>query len=190
MGNYTILGMFENPRRGRQARNFTTSVPKIPGLKSSSEQIFSENWRWVPLIKEQCLLHNQCYAIPVSLMAQSRDKTLRKKVPNADKKFWSVNKRRRKKRGNWAIDSVDACVCRELNSTMLQARGEWSLVPRDREIESWNLAFPSHHVYFDYTTVLRNTPAKQNWIFLKDLSETRFWRFCIKRQPKIYLAGL
>ena len=32
--------MFENPRRGRQARNFTTNVPKIPDLKSSSEQIF------------------------------------------------------------------------------------------------------------------------------------------------------
>ena len=42
--------MFENPRRGRQARNFTTNVPKILDLKLSSEQIFSENWRWVPLI--------------------------------------------------------------------------------------------------------------------------------------------
>ena len=41
--------MFENPRRGRQARNLTINVPKIPGLKSSSEQVFSENWRWVPL---------------------------------------------------------------------------------------------------------------------------------------------
>ena len=33
--------MFENPRRGRQARNFTTNVPKILDLKSSSAQIFS-----------------------------------------------------------------------------------------------------------------------------------------------------
>ena len=41
--------MFENPRRGRQARNFTKNVPKILDLKLSSEQIFSENWRWVPL---------------------------------------------------------------------------------------------------------------------------------------------
>ena len=41
--------MFENPRRGRQARNFTTNIPKILDLKSSSEQIFSKNWRWVPL---------------------------------------------------------------------------------------------------------------------------------------------
>ena len=32
--------MFENPRRGRQARNFTKNVPKIVDLKSSSEQIF------------------------------------------------------------------------------------------------------------------------------------------------------
>ena len=42
--------MFENPRRGRQARNFTTNVPKILDRKSSSEEIFSKNWRWVPLI--------------------------------------------------------------------------------------------------------------------------------------------
>ena len=41
--------MFENPRRGRQARNFTTNVPKILDLKSSSEQTFSENCLWVPL---------------------------------------------------------------------------------------------------------------------------------------------
>ena len=33
--------MFENPGRGRQARNFTTNVPKILDLKSSSEQMFS-----------------------------------------------------------------------------------------------------------------------------------------------------
>ena len=33
--------MFENPRRGRLARNFTTNVPKILDLKSSSEHIFS-----------------------------------------------------------------------------------------------------------------------------------------------------
>ena len=44
MGNYTILWMFENPRRGREARNFTTNVPKILVLKSSSEQIFSRKF--------------------------------------------------------------------------------------------------------------------------------------------------
>ena len=35
MGNYTIFQMFENPRRGRQARDFTTNVPKILDIKSS-----------------------------------------------------------------------------------------------------------------------------------------------------------
>ena len=49
MGNYTILGGFVNPRRGREARNLTTNVPKILDLKSSSEQIFCKNCRWVPL---------------------------------------------------------------------------------------------------------------------------------------------
>ena len=43
MGNYAIFLMFENPRTGRQARNFITDVPKIVDVKSSSEQIFSEN---------------------------------------------------------------------------------------------------------------------------------------------------
>ena len=41
--------MFENPSKGMQANNVTTNVPKILVLKSSSEQIFSENCRWVPL---------------------------------------------------------------------------------------------------------------------------------------------
>ena len=39
MGNYATFLMFENPRRGRQARNFTENDPKILDLKSSSEQI-------------------------------------------------------------------------------------------------------------------------------------------------------
>ena len=44
--------MFENPRRGGQARNFTTNVPKVLllDLESFSEQIFSENCRRVPLL--------------------------------------------------------------------------------------------------------------------------------------------
>ena len=50
MGNYTIFLMFENPRRGRQAKNCATNVPKILDLKTSSEQIFSKNCRWVPLV--------------------------------------------------------------------------------------------------------------------------------------------
>ena len=50
--------MFENPRRGRQARNFTTNVAKILDLKSSSAQIFLENWCWVPLITGTLFLKN------------------------------------------------------------------------------------------------------------------------------------
>ena len=39
MGNYTIFWKFENPRSGRQARNFSENDPKILDLKSPSEQI-------------------------------------------------------------------------------------------------------------------------------------------------------
>ena len=49
--------MFENPRRDRQATNFTSNVSKILDLKSSSEQIFSENWRWVPLKEASASSH-------------------------------------------------------------------------------------------------------------------------------------
>ena len=45
--------MFENPRRARQETKFSTNVPKILDLKSSPEQIFSENCRWVPLQYEK-----------------------------------------------------------------------------------------------------------------------------------------
>ena len=51
MGHYTIFLKFENPRRGRTARNLSENDPKVLDLKSSSEQIiFSENCRWVPLL--------------------------------------------------------------------------------------------------------------------------------------------
>ena len=52
MGNDIIffgVGRFENPGRDGQARNLTTNVPKVLGLKSSSEQIFSKSCRCVPL---------------------------------------------------------------------------------------------------------------------------------------------
>ena len=39
MGNYTTFLMFENPRTGRQARNFTENDSKILDLKSPYEQI-------------------------------------------------------------------------------------------------------------------------------------------------------
>ena len=50
--------MVENPRRGRQARNFTTNAPEILDLKSSSEQIFS---RKLPLgAPAQLCFHRPC----------------------------------------------------------------------------------------------------------------------------------
>ena len=50
--------MFKNPRRGRQARNSTTNVQKILDRKSSSEQIFSETFCWVPLIVAHLCLNS------------------------------------------------------------------------------------------------------------------------------------
>ena len=61
MGSSTILQMFENPRRGRQARTFTTNVPKILDLKSSSEETFSKNCRCMPLLLKLGD-HHQCKA--------------------------------------------------------------------------------------------------------------------------------
>ena len=49
--------MFENPRRGRQARNFTTNVPKILDLQSSSEQIFFRKLS-LGALNELCYKHN------------------------------------------------------------------------------------------------------------------------------------
>ena len=48
--------MFENPRRGRQARYFTTNVPKILDLKSSSNRYF-------PKIDVGCpwLVYHDCH---------------------------------------------------------------------------------------------------------------------------------
>ena len=72
--------MFENPRRtrrGRQARNFTTNVPKILDLKSSSEQIFSENCRWVPLsIDRSTMLTN--------ILVSAKTEKKRRSFINAD----------------------------------------------------------------------------------------------------------
>ena len=55
MGNYTTFGGCENPRRGRQARNLTTNVPKILDLESNRLQnrYFPKNFDWVLLF----LLH-------------------------------------------------------------------------------------------------------------------------------------
>ena len=52
--------MFENPRRGKQARNFTTNVPKILVLKSSSEQIFS---RKLPLGAPDVVVQTKAWVV-------------------------------------------------------------------------------------------------------------------------------
>ena len=44
MGNYTIFQMFENPRRGRQARNFTKNVPKIVDLSPRKPPNILDEW--------------------------------------------------------------------------------------------------------------------------------------------------
>ena len=54
--------MFENPRRGRQAKN----LPKILDIKSSSEQIFSENCRWVSLLEHHTVRVDQHLRIIMS----------------------------------------------------------------------------------------------------------------------------
>ena len=83
--------MFENPRRGRKERNFTTNVPKILDLKSSSEQIFSENWRWVPLVirKSFFLPGDGVFPVVVSVVGSEKKKA---QLLNAFK--WSISERR------------------------------------------------------------------------------------------------
>ena len=62
--------MFENPRRGRQARNFTTNVPKILDLKSSSEQIFSRKLSLgAPVIYQE---YNDREATSLNYLASNR----------------------------------------------------------------------------------------------------------------------
>ena len=41
--------MFENPRRGRQAKNLTKNVPEILDLKSSSEKVFCRHSNSYPV---------------------------------------------------------------------------------------------------------------------------------------------
>ena len=81
MGNFTIFQMFENPRRGRHARNFTTNVPKILDLESSSEQIFSENWRWVPLFRRGFSRQSFCKSILVGKLCMVQSILFCRPVP-------------------------------------------------------------------------------------------------------------
>ena len=84
--------MFENPRRGRQARNFTTSVSKILDLKSSSEQIFFRKlslgapafWKQVTLVILTLL-----YLTPFYFCKQSDRLTEVKTIKSA---LWDLRK--------------------------------------------------------------------------------------------------
>ena len=72
MGNYTTFLMFENPRRGRQARNFTENDPKILDLKSSSEQINllrKNHWRGRNRANP---IHRKCKKMDFSQRANSK----------------------------------------------------------------------------------------------------------------------
>ena len=73
--------MFKNLRRGRQARNFKTKVPKILDLKASSEQMFSEklkltlgdrgtNWDWVSSNMSPRLYAQNCKFFHDSILSQ------------------------------------------------------------------------------------------------------------------------
>ena len=64
--------MFENPRRGRQARNFTANAPKTLDLKSSSEQIFS---RKLPLGAPDVVFVPLTYQIQKTVNLQGFDET-------------------------------------------------------------------------------------------------------------------
>ena len=81
------------PRRGRKARNFTTNVPKILDLKSSSEQIFFENWLWVPLVIRKCcfLPGDVVFPVVVSVVGSKKKK---KKAQLLDAFKWSITQRR------------------------------------------------------------------------------------------------
>ena len=54
--------MFENPRRGRQAINFTTNVPKILDLKYAPGKFFAERDFPIQITytdQVQCLSHSR-----------------------------------------------------------------------------------------------------------------------------------
>ena len=57
MGNYTMFGRFENPRRGVQARNLTTNVPKILDLNSQivfRTDVFQKLSLGAPVVIQYC----------------------------------------------------------------------------------------------------------------------------------------
>ena len=90
--------MFEHPRSGRQARNFTTNVPKILVLKTSSEQIFSRKLplgapdAFAHLLEESAKnIHVSVHWLWFPLIAKPRSKVLKKRAKNTSSSpIWSV----------------------------------------------------------------------------------------------------
>ena len=76
--------MFENPTRGRQGINFGTNVPKNLDLKSSSEQIFSKNWRWVPLLSSQFCCITQISPASLILPHRPHETSLKSSTRNSE----------------------------------------------------------------------------------------------------------
>ena len=58
----------------QEARNFTTNAPKVLDLKSSSEQVFSKNCRWVPLMSVQLKHVNFNHINKIEVVELKRDR--------------------------------------------------------------------------------------------------------------------
>ena len=93
--------MFKNPRRGRQARNFSENDPKILDLKSSSEQIiFRKLSLGAPgkvLAKEQ---GESWVVLPPKPATQGHNKTLSKAVSQNTDLFVSYSRTRERSENN------------------------------------------------------------------------------------------
>ena len=136
--------MFENPRRGRQARNFITNVSKILDLKSSSEQIFSENWRWVPL-------YNYPYTkTPVELWSVEIKQIQRGAFPSSRGPFSNTRTFKR-------ICSILKCICFfYVKSTVITYFWTSPFSSFFTEIEKQGMGWIWHtKVNFEYTLQIR-----------------------------------
>ena len=123
--------MFENPRGGRQARNFTTNAPKILDRKSSSEPIFSENCRWVLLNCGKTLpnklqkLQNRAARVITSSNFDVEVDSLFHKLS------WKNLKSQRQIRNAWMVfKSLNGLVPEYLKSKFIK-RNESNYSPRD-----------------------------------------------------------
>ena len=87
--------MFENPRRGRQARNCTTNAPKILDLNRLPNRYSSENCRWVPLILENT--HRFRLAQLKTIILTASPKAASKPNVMSTSRFFTVEEKQKKK---------------------------------------------------------------------------------------------